>query len=235
MESTIDSGSRVAVIIVAGGSGKRMGAAVPKQFLELSGRTVLELSLERFREALPGARIIVVLPEAEMPRWQEICRAGGIDGTHEAVAGGATRFQSVMRGLAAVGDAELVAVHDGVRPLASADLLRRCVAVAREHGSAVPVVRPVDSFRTVGAGGVSSVVDRSLLRAVQTPQVFRADWLRAAYAQPYDEAFTDDASVVEASGCGITLCEGERSNIKITVPEDLAVARALLSEMDRFR
>lgn len=212
-----------------------MGAAVPKQFLELSGRTVLEQSLDRFREALPGARIVVVLPEAEMPRWRGICRAGGLEGTHAAVAGGATRFQSVALGLAAVGDADLVAVHDGVRPLASAELIWRCVAVAREHGSAVPVVRPVDSFRTVGAGGVSSVVDRSSLRAVQTPQVFRADWLREAYAQPYDDAFTDDASVVEASGRGITLCEGERGNIKITVPEDLAVARALLSERGCFR
>ena len=220
---------KVSAIIVAGGSGTRMGAAVPKQFLPLEeGRTILETTLRRFLAALPEGEIVVVLPPAETDRWREICRLRGLTETHRLCTGGATRFESVRNGIAALGDCEYIAVHDGVRPLVSEALIRTCIATAQRHGTAVPAVRPVDSFRRVVAGETSEPADRETLRAVQTPQVFRADLLRNAYRAAYRPEFTDDASVVEAAGERVTLCEGDRANLKITSPEDLVVARALL-------
>lgn len=219
------------VIIVAGGSGTRMGADVPKQFLPLAGKPVLVHTVERFRQALPQARIVVVLPRQEWGRWESIVQAWGLAGTHTVCAGGATRFESVKNGLEAIVPCRLVAVHDGVRPLVSDKLIHTAVACARQHGTAVPAVEPVDSYRELVPGG-SCPCDRNRLRAVQTPQVFRYELLRAAYDRPYSSRFTDDASVVEDAGTPVVLCSGERDNLKITTPGDLIVAEALYAWKD---
>ena len=221
--------TNISVIIVAGGSGTRMGGAGPQQFLPLEEEeTILEATLRRFLAALPDSEIVVVLPAAETERWREICRQRGISETHRLCSGGATRFESVRNGIAALGPCDYIAVHDGVRPLVTERLIHTCVATAERYGTAVPAIRPADSFRRVDATtGKSRPVDRETLRAVQTPQVFRADLLRRAYKADYRPEFTDDASVVEANGEQVTLCEGERTNIKITSPADLLIARIL--------
>ena len=204
-----------------------MGADVPKQFLRLGGEPILAHTVRKF---LPYAEsIVVVLPEAHIPLWEELCRECHLEGTHEVCAGGATRFHSVQNGLGALSEeCDLVAVHDGVRPLVSAAMIERGLECALERGSVVPTVATVDSFRIVEGEGMK-VIDRSLLRAVQTPQIFDADLLRRAYRGGYKECFTDDATVVEALGVTLGFYEGERGNIKITTPEDLVIAKAILS------
>ena len=225
MKNATDS---IAVIIVAGGSGARMGARLPKQFLPLDGRPVLMHTVQRFADALPQSRIVVVLPSSHIEYWDKLCRRHGFAVPHIVCTGGANRFESVSNGLRHAGEAELIAVHDGVRPLVTERLIHTCVATAERYGTAVPAIRPADSFRKVDATtGKSRPVDRETLRAVQTPQVFRADLLRRAYKADYRPEFTDDASVVEANGEQVTLCEGERTNIKITSPADLLIARIL--------
>lgn len=206
-----------------------MGAEVPKQFLELSGRPVLVRTLERIREALPDARIVVSLPEGEISRWNAICADYGVEVAHAVVRGGRNRFASVRNALAECGECDLIAIHDGVRPLASCAMIRAAVETAGQNGSAVPVVAPNDSFRVVD-GAKSRVVDRSLLRAVQTPQVFDAYKLRKAYEQADNEDFTDDASVFEAAGHRVSLCAGEESNIKITRALDMKLAKIFVDE-----
>lgn len=222
---------KTAVIIVAGGSGLRMGSEIPKQFLPLAGRPVLVRTLESFRATLPDADIVVVLPAGEMGRWEAICREYALGGTHRVCPGGENRFQSVKAGLAMVSDAEEVLVQDGVRPLIGGALILRVLETVRRAGTAVPVVEVTDSFRRLDGQGGSAVVDRGTLRAVQTPQGFRGELLRRAYEQPWCAAFTDDASVVERAGVRITLCEGERNNIKITEPFDLTIAEAWLGKV----
>ena len=220
---------RVAVIIVAGGSGRRMGEGLPKQFRFLGNTPVLARTIGLFADALPGAEIVVVLPEGHISFWKDLAARFDVAG-HRVVAGGAERFDSVRCGLKALtGDPELIAVQDGVRPLGTAEMIRRVVRAAAEHGAAIPVVEPVDSFRETDSAGNSHPVDRSRLRIVQTPQVFRADVLRNAYAAEFRPAFTDDASVVEAAGHPVCLVPGERGNIKLTTPEDFIVAEALLT------
>lgn len=231
---------RVGVIVVAGGAGTRCGGRVPKQFALLGGMPVLARTIGNFARALPGARIVAVLPEDQIDFWKNL-RARFDVAPHEVTAGGAERFDSVRNGLAALPDeVELIAVQDGVRPLGTPKLIRRAVAEAAEHGTAIPVVEAIDSYREVGAGREtaggrdaadegSRPVDRSRLRIVQTPQVFRAALLREAYGTGYEAGFTDDASVVERTGCAVHLCEGERGNLKITTPEDFAIAEALLA------
>ena len=228
------------VIIVAGGKGLRMGTDLPKQFLPIGGRPVLMRTLETFECAIPGIRIILVLPADQQDFWRELCLHNSFTLPHTIATGGETRFHSVKNGLnslspdlSSVREEGLVAVHDGVRPFVSADVIRRCFDVARDHGAAVPVVPVVETLRelvpqTQGLGA-SSTVDRSLYRLVQTPQTFQLQLLLRAYEQPYRDAFTDDASVVEALGHPITLVEGNHENIKITTPFDLAVAEALIS------
>lgn len=220
--------ARIAVIVVAGGSGTRMGSSLPKQFLPLGGVPVLMHTLRRFSDALADCRIVLVLPENHVAYWDRLCREHDFPVPHTVCTGGKTRFDSVRNGLACAGDVELVAVHDGVRPLVDPALIFRTVDAARKYGAAIPVVTPVDSLREVN-GAASRIVDRSRYRMVQTPQVFRADLLRCAYERPCDPAFTDDASVVEAYGAPVCLCEGSYSNIKITTPVDLAVAEVLIA------
>lgn len=217
-----------AVIIVAGGSGTRCGGSLPKQFRLLHNRPVLARTIDRFAAALRGAEIVVVLPERHIAFWKDFAARFEV-AAHRVVAGGEERFHSVCRGLAALrSEPELIAVQDGVRPFASAELIRRVADAAAETGAAIPVVQPVDSFRRL-EGEESQIVDRSRLRIVQTPQIFRADWLTAAYEQPFDPRFTDDASVVEAAGHRIALVEGERNNLKLTTADDFAIAEAMLA------
>lgn len=223
------------VIIVAGGSGTRLGADRPKQFLTLAGKEILVHTLELFLEALNGveSKIVVVLPEEWIGEWREIVARHNLSDSHIVCAGGLSRIGSVRNGLAALGDCDLVAVHDGVRPLVSAAMIERGFEVAEEFGSAIPVVEVVDTIRRVGASG-SEIVDRSELRAVQTPQVFDGEVLRAAYATCRSERYTDDGSVVErwlsSRGGQLAFYAGERNNIKITYAEDLALAEFLLAQ-----
>ena len=220
--------ARTAVIIVAGGGGKRMGGALPKQFRMLTTEPILCHTINRFHAALPEAQLIVVLPDEHIPFWENL-KARFEVARHTVVGGGTERFFSVKNGLKAVGyDVELVAVQDGVRPLASEAMIRRAVEEAATYGTAIPVVEAVDSYRVV-EGEESKIIDRRPLRIVQTPQVFRRALIEEAYEQNFSPLFTDDASVVEAMGEGVHLCAGERSNLKITTPEDLILARALLA------
>ena len=219
---------RCGVIIVAGGAGKRCGGRIPKQFALLGGVPVLARTIGSFARALPGAAIVVVLPAEHTGFWHNLCARFDV-APHTVAEGGAERFHSVRNGLAALpDDVALVAVQDAVRPLGSVKLIRRTAALAAEQGSAVPVVAATDSYRTVEAEE-SHTLDRSSLRIVQTPQCFRTDLLREAYRTDFNPAFTDDASVVEAAGHRVRLCDGERHNIKITTPEDFTVAEALLA------
>lgn len=215
-------------VIVAGGSGSRMGAAVPKQFLLLKGKPVLWYTLEVFLGAYPDMEIILVVPGA----FIEEARAVG-DNTRapqriRLVEGGVTRFHSVQNGLELVGEESIVFVHDGVRCLASTALVQRCYEQAMHLGSAIPVIDSRDSVRLVTQGG-NEPVDRSRVKLVQTPQTFLSTILLPSYRVEYREAFTDEATVAEASGHPVHLVEGEVNNIKITTPVDMLVAERLLS------
>ncbi len=215
-------------IIVAGGKGLRMGGDLPKQFIPVEGRPVLMRTLDTFHACDPSIQLILVLPRDHQPYWQQLCREYSFRVPHRIADGGATRFHSVQSGLALVDEADaLVAVHDGVRPFVSHEVIARCYAEAEAHGAVVPVVPVVETVRQLLPEG-SKTVSRDAYRLVQTPQTFRAPLLRRAYGQPYCEAFTDDASVVEALGHAVHLVEGNRENIKLTTPFDLIVARALV-------
>ena len=221
---------KIGVVIVAGGSGSRMGADVPKQFLMLGGEPILVRTVRRFLEALPKSEVVVVLPEAHLGQWADYQAEYSLDEEVKAVAGGATRFESVKSGLSALGaDCELVAIHDGVRPLLSTQMIERGVAEAQKFGAVIPVIEVVDSLRRVDSDGRTQHIDRSSMRAVQTPQIFDTETIRKAYECEFRATFTDDASVVEASGVQIHLYQGEATNIKITTPADLLYAEALLS------
>lgn len=215
------------VLIVAGGQGLRMGSVLPKQFLPLAGKPILFYAIKAFVEALPGAAMTLVLPEDQINRAQMILSY--FDGRLNLTIapGGATRFHSVQRGLVGVPDEAVVMVHDGVRPLVSAALIQACYQQAVALGSAVPAVSVTDSIRMLASDG-SVPIDRQSLRAVQTPQTFRASILLPAMRQPYQASFTDEATVVEAFGQSVQLIEGDRRNLKITTPEDLVIATALL-------
>ena len=225
---------RVGVIIVAGGSGKRMGGSLPKQFVLIGGKPILVRTINAFHNALPASRIVVVLPAEQIEFWRNYSSRFEV-AKHSVVEGGAERFHSVRNGIEALSDAvDLIAIHDGVRPFASKAMIHRSVECAAKNGSAIPVVEAIDSFRQLDDNG-SHIIARSSLRAVQTPQIFAAPIIRAAYDTEFRSDFTDDASVVEFSGEKITLCEGERTNIKITTPEDLVIAEAIIEERQKTR
>ncbi len=224
---------KTVAIIVAGGSGTRFGAQLPKQFLELAGKPILMHSIEVFGKNRDGSfDVIVTLPEGQMALWQQLCEKYAFDVPHHVVAGGETRWHSVKNALDSIVDiagVDVIAVHDGVRPLATAELIDRTIEAARRDRAAIPVVMLNDSVRQV-AGDASQALDRSTLRAVQTPQAFDARLLIEAYSLPYQPSFTDDASVVEQFGHPVTLVEGDPNNLKITRPVDLAVAEYLLNQ-----
>ena len=227
------------VIIVAGGKGLRMGSDIPKQFLPVGGKPVLMRTLERFREYSPTLQIILVLPKAQQDYWRQLCQQyqfplpveeGVRGGSYLLADGGETRFHSVQHGLALIpDDAEgVVGVHDGVRPFPSIEVIRNCYETAREKKAVIPVIPVVETVRQL-EGATSFTVPRDDYRLVQTPQCFDIQLLKAANRQPYNDGFTDDASVVEAYGFDITLVEGNRENIKITTPYDLKIAEALIA------
>lgn len=217
-------------IIVAGGSGTRFGSHIPKQFLPLCGKPVLMHTVERFAQC-PHTEVVVVLPEEQRHYWQELCLQHHFTTPHRVVSGGDSRFQSVKNALLSLSfsSADMVAVHDGVRPLVSKSLILSTFDVAKKYGAAIPAVAVTDSIRRIGEDGTSSVaLDRASLRAVQTPQTFRAQALLKAYDVPYEPFFTDDASVYEHAGGVVTLVEGENTNIKITHPIDIAIAEHII-------
>ena len=213
-------------IIVAGGSGKRMGAVVPKQFLELAGRPVLMHTIERFKAYNKDIEIITVLPENQLRHWIELQKKNSFLIPHTLVKGGSARFFSVRNGLKFVNEPGLVAIHDGVRPFVSFDTIKRCFDTAEELGNAIPSVSPADSLRLLTDQG-SKPINRLQVRQIQTPQVFSAALIKKAFSQEYSPEFTDDASVLEKMGEKINLIEGNRENIKITNPEDLLISTAL--------
>lgn len=203
-----------------------MQSSLPKQFLLLGGEPVVARTINTFAEALPGAEIVVVLPEEHITLWRNLAARFDV-AVHKCVAGGKERFHSVKAGIEALSeDVTSIFVHDGVRALISKKLIIRAALAVDENEAVIPVVDVVDSYRRVTDSG-SEIMPRSELRIVQTPQVFRSETLRRAYQQEFDTAFTDDASVVERMGVAITLIEGERTNLKLTTPEDMEWAEWL--------
>lgn len=208
-----------------------MQTSLPKQFLILGGMPVVARTINTFAEAMPGAEIVVVLPQNDIEMWRNLAARFDV-AVHRCVAGGTERFHSVKCGLEALSDeVEYVAVHDGVRALVSKKLIIRTMLDAEKHDASIPVIEVADSYRRI-VNNDSKIVPRSELRIVQTPQIFKASLLRKAYEQPFDTAFTDDASVVEQLGQRISLVEGERTNLKLTTPDDLAWAEWWLSNRD---
>ena len=218
------------IIVVAGGKGLRMGSDIPKQFLPIGGKPVLMRTLERFREYSEDLQIILVLPEAQQEYWQELCKKYDFKVEYLLANGGQTRFHSVQNGLALVPDnAEgVVGIHDGVRPFPSIGVIRNCYETARIAKAVIPVIPVVETVRHLNNDD-SMTVPRNEYRLVQTPQTFDIQLLKAANHQPYNDGFTDDASVVESYGHKITLVEGNRENIKITTPYDIIVAEAIIN------
>lgn len=236
------------IIIVAGGKGLRMGSDIPKQFLPINGKPVLMRTIERFREFAADLEIILVLPKAQQVYWHQLCKEYHFDVEYMLADGGETRFHSVQHGLALIpDDAEgVVGVHDGVRPFPSIDVIRRCYDTARTAKAVIPVTPVVETLRHISSGqqqtntdspnksavvpcnNNSVTVPRDEYRLVQTPQCFDIQLLKAANRQPYNDGFTDDASVVESFGFAITLVDGNRENIKITTPYDLKIAEVLV-------
>ncbi|GAB3916089.1 2-C-methyl-D-erythritol 4-phosphate cytidylyltransferase [Mucilaginibacter boryungensis] len=214
-------------IIVAGGSGTRMQAIVPKQFLLLNGKPVLMYTVEAFRASSYQPEIIVVMHPNFHTYWKELCDTHNFNIPHRLTDGGETRFQSVKNGLALVNDDSLVAVQDAVRPLTSVEIIDNAYKQANEYSNAIVAVKSRDSVRSLRNGKSESLL-RDEIYLVQTPQTFKANLLKKAYLQPFNNGFTDDASVAEADGNVIHLVEGNYQNIKITFPEDIAIAEMLL-------
>jgi 2-C-methyl-D-erythritol 4-phosphate cytidylyltransferase len=200
-----------------------MGSDLPKQFLPLHGKPLLMHTLEVFYRWDGNARLTLALPDMHRSYWEMLCRELNWRVPHWIVAGGETRFHSVRNALETVEDCDWVGVHDGVRPLVAPEVIEACFRGAAQHGAALPAVPVAESLRECD-GERNRAVDRTRYRLVQTPQVFRRDWLEEAYRQPYSPLFTDDASVVEALGRNIHLVSGNPENIKITTPADLLVA-----------
>lgn len=222
------------LVVTAGGSGTRMGADLPKQFLELGGRAILQMTIERFRDACPDIQVITVLPEAHIAWWRRYCRARNFNCPQRLVQGGFTRFHSVKNALAYIPDGAIVAVHDGVRPLLSTALIRTMFQQMDSVRALIPVVPCVDTLKVLDKDPDGTLrtadeeVDRSRVYGAQTPQIFLSEDLKAAYGQGYDLSFTDDASVARRYGIPLSYIAGERNNIKLTTREDLSLAEAIL-------
>jgi 2-C-methyl-D-erythritol 4-phosphate cytidylyltransferase len=214
-------------IIVAGGKGTRMQKSIPKQFIEINGLPVLMHTLHAFYDYSPHIKIILVLPGDELFRWNELCKKHSFNIPHTQVTGGENRSTSVQNGLARIQDEEgLVAIHDGVRPLVSKKTIHQSFLVAAQYGNAIAAIPLKDSIRKI-TGGHTQMVNREDYRMIQTPQTFKVRNIKEAYAL-MKEAETDDAGIAEKAGQIIHLIEGEYENIKITTPEDIQVAAALL-------
>ncbi len=215
-------------VIVAGGKGVRMGSALPKQFLPLNGHPILYHTIKAFADAYADMQLVLVLPKDQLSYAQMVLQSfpERIDIT--IVAGGETRYHSVQNGLKVVDENSIVFVHDGVRPLVSTALIQRCYEQAVDKGSAIPVIPVADSMRILEDED-SRPIDREQMRIIQTPQTFKAEVILPAFQQEYQVAFTDEATVVEAYGDNVYLVDGEKRNIKVTTPEDMIVAEALLN------
>ena len=222
------------IVIMAAGSGTRMGAQVPKQFIEIDGKAILQRTIEVFLEACPGISVVTVLPESFIPYWKNYCILHNFICPQVIVKGGITRFHSVRNALERVPEGAVVGIHDGVRPLVTPALVADMFAQAEYVQALVPVVPCVDTMKVLRRNGEvleavpGETVDRSVLWGAQTPQVFHSELLKDAYTQPFDTAFTDDASVVEKYGKSLSYTMGERLNIKITTLDDLVLAKAIL-------
>jgi 2-C-methyl-D-erythritol 4-phosphate cytidylyltransferase len=218
------------VVIVAGGKGLRFGCDLPKQFLPMNQKPVLMHTIDAFYNCDDSFNIVVVIPENHFPFWSELCNKYNFKTPHKLVKGGSTRWESVKNGLNAIEDNCIVGIHDGVRPLISTGLIAKLYSSAEVFGAVIPAIKVTDSLRVLDNNNNKSLaVDRELYRAVQTPQVFKSNILKEAYSLPYEECFTDDASVVERYGVEVTMVEGEDRNIKITSSKDLAIAELLNS------
>lgn len=211
------------VIVTAGGVGARMGADCPKQFLQLGEKAILQVTIEKFMASDPATTVIVTLPKDSIETWKKYCYDRNFICPQILVEGGITRFHSVRNALERVPDGALVAVHDGVRPMVTPELIDRLFDEAESVGAVVPSIPVVDTIKSTDG----TPVDRSKLLAVQTPQIFHSEILKKAYLQPYKTSFTDDASVVEAAGETVSYSLGERFNIKITTPEDLLLCKLI--------
>lgn len=205
----------------------RMGADIPKQFLPIAGKPILMKTLERFYSYNKNIQIVLVLPQTQQEYWRSLCKEYDFNVPHKVANGGETRFHSVKNGLEAVDkSAELIGVHDGVRPFVSLQVIEDCYKEAQKSGAAIPVIDVFETVRHIKEG-ISATVPRNEYKLVQTPQVFNAELLRNAYTQPFTDFFTDDASVVEAYNHKIELVNGNRENIKITTPYDMKIAEVL--------
>ena len=211
------------VVIVAGGSGSRMGADMPKQFLELNNKPILMHTLERLYSISPNSSFVLVLPASQFEYWQILCTKHKFKMNYQLVEGGDSRFQSVKNGLSKVKANSLVAIHDGVRPFVSKDVFENCMNKAKINGAAIPTLPITDSIREISKNG-SQIRDRNLFVSVQTPQCFQSGIILESYKQKFNTSFTDDASVAEQKGFEISLVKGNKENIKITTPEDLEIA-----------
>lgn len=217
-------------VIVAGGSGQRMGVSTPKQFLEVNGKPLLWHTINAFLQAFADIELVIVLPETHLDAGKQIAALFSFSKIHFTI-GGATRFHSVQKGLQYLDTTNCILfVHDGVRCLITPDLIKRCYHQAVEKGSAIPAVAATDSIRIEAGNEDSIVADRNKVRIIQTPQTFKSDLLMPAFEQNYTESFTDEATVVEAFGEKIYLIEGEYNNLKITRPIDLLIAEKIMEE-----
>ena len=223
------------LVVTAGGSGTRMGSALPKQFLELDGKAILQRTIERFVEACPDIHVVTVLPAEHIAWWRKYCQERGFNCPQRLVKGGFTRFHSVKNALAWVPDGVVVAVHDGVRPLVSVRLLREMFGAMDAVRALIPVTPCTDTLKVLEkeADGtlrtVDETVDRQRIFGAQTPQLFLSEDLKAAYTQGFYTLFTDDASVAARYGIPLSYIAGERFNLQITTPDDLRLAEAILS------
>lgn len=206
----------------------RFNSPLPKQFLELAGKPIIYFSLKLF--ARYADEVVLVLPQSHIPVWRDLCKSYGIEIDHKVAIGGSTRTESVKSGLDALKECNsVIAIHDAVRPLISPELIQNLYDAAAESNTAIPVIPIKDSLRKVSRNGDNEAVERSNYQIVQTPQVFTSKIVRGAYQSIDNQEYTDDASVVEQSGAPINICKGEAWNMKITLPEDLIVAEALIS------
>jgi 2-C-methyl-D-erythritol 4-phosphate cytidylyltransferase len=217
-------------VIVAGGTGTRMNAGIPKQFLMLKGKPVIWHTLQAFLNSYDDMQIVLVLPQAHLAKGAELVKAMREAERIKIVEGGETRFQSVKNGLKEISEPGIVFVHDGVRCLVTVDLIKRCYGQAMVKGSAIPAVAATDSMRIENAEG-HQVIDRAIVRLIQTPQTFRSNILLPAFEQGYNERFTDEATVIEGTGQPIFLIEGEYNNIKVTHPIDLVIAEKIMEDL----
>ena len=220
---------------MAAGSGTRMGSEKPKQFIELDGKAVLQMTIEKFIAACPDIKVVTVLPEAHIDYWRNYCLERNFVCPQILVKGGITRFHSVKNALARIPEDALVAVHDGVRPLLSVEFIQEMFEKAESVPALIPVLPCVDTMKVLLKKGDELItaedqtVDRSVLYGAQTPQIFHSEVIKDAYRQAYDTAFTDDASVVLKNGKNLSYLIGERFNIKLTTQDDLVLANAILS------